>query len=98
MNTTKRPQTIEIGKQRRADRTDEPRIPTMSPEYQMKRRENNATEIAEVLAREFAQHAGAHDRDGSFPFENFDRLNAAGLGALTVACEYGGRGAGLFEA
>ena len=47
-----------VGKQQSADRTNEPRIATMNPEHQMKRRENNATEIAEVLAREFAQHAG----------------------------------------
>src|SRR5271169_3032888 len=63
----------------------------------MKHRENNPSEIAEALAREFARHASAHDRDGSFPFENFDRLNTAGLVALTVPRQYGGAGAGLFE-
>jgi alkylation response protein AidB-like acyl-CoA dehydrogenase len=63
----------------------------------MKHNENNSSEIADALAREFAQHAGAHDRAGSFPFENFDRLSGAGLTALTVPREYGGRGAGLFE-
>lgn len=63
----------------------------------MKHNENNPGEIAEALAREFARHAAAHDRDGSFPFENFDRLNTAGLVALTVPRQYGGAGAGLFE-
>ncbi len=63
----------------------------------MKHSENNPSEIAEALAREFARHAAAHDRDGSFPFENFDRLNTAGLVALTVPRQYGGAGAGLFE-
>ena len=63
----------------------------------MKSGESNSTVIAEALAREFALHAAIHDRDASFPFENFDRLSAAGLTALTVPREYGGRGAGLFE-
>lgn len=64
----------------------------------IKRNENSSSDLAEALAGEFARHAAAHDRDGSFPFENFDRLNAAGLGALTVPREYGGAGAGVFEA
>ena len=54
-------------------------------------------EIAEALGREFARHAALHDREASFPFENFDRITASGLAALTVPHEYGGRGAGLFE-
>lgn len=47
------------------------------------------------LAADFAARAGDHDRDGSFPFENFERLRDAGLLSLTVPVEYGGRGAGL---
>src|SRR5882724_2132538 len=54
-------------------------------------------EIAEALGREFTRHAALHDREASFPFENFDRITASGLAALTVPREYGGRGAGLFE-
>jgi alkylation response protein AidB-like acyl-CoA dehydrogenase len=59
--------------------------------------DNSTIEIAEALAREFARHAADHDASASFPFENFDRITAAGLGILTVPREYGGRGAGLFE-
>jgi alkylation response protein AidB-like acyl-CoA dehydrogenase len=50
---------------------------------------------ADALSRNFARRAADHDRDGSFPFENFDELRAAGLLALTVPVEFGGQGAGL---
>jgi len=50
------------------------------------------------LACEFATRAAVHDRDGSFPFENFDRLSDAGLLALTVPAALGGAGAGALDA
>ena len=53
---------------------------------------------AERLAREFAARAAQHDRDASFPFENFTRLSEAGLLALTVPTALGGGGAGALEA
>ena len=37
-----------------------------------------------ALASSFAAVAGAHDRDGSFPFENFRALHRAGLLAATA--------------
>ncbi|SDS50814.1 acyl-CoA dehydrogenase family protein [Bradyrhizobium canariense] len=49
---------------------------------------------ANWLASEFAERAGQHDRDASFPFENFNRLSEAGLLALTVPAALGGSGAG----
>lgn len=52
---------------------------------------------ARALAADFATRAGEHDRDRSFPFENFDRLHEAGLLNLTVPREYGGDGLGLTE-
>jgi alkylation response protein AidB-like acyl-CoA dehydrogenase len=55
-------------------------------------------ERANQLAREFAARAAAHDRDGSFSFENFDRLSEAGLLALTVPAALGGAGAGALDA
>lgn len=55
----------------------------------------NWTERATALAAEFAQAAGRHDREGSFPFENFDRLHAAGLLTLAASPALGGVGASL---
>jgi alkylation response protein AidB-like acyl-CoA dehydrogenase len=52
---------------------------------------------ARLLAADFATRAGAHDRDASFPFENFRQLFDAGLLSLTVPREEGGLGAGMLE-
>jgi alkylation response protein AidB-like acyl-CoA dehydrogenase len=49
----------------------------------------------EVLQTKFAERAAEHDRDGSFPVENFDLLREFGLLSLTVPCEFGGGGANL---
>ena len=48
--------------------------------------------------REFAARAAQHDRDASFPFENFKELSEAGLLALTVPAALGGHGAGALDA
>src|SRR3984893_11867137 len=53
---------------------------------------------ANVLASEFAARAALHDRDASFPFENFNRLSEAGLLGLTGAAARGGAGAGALGA
>jgi hypothetical protein len=53
---------------------------------------------ASALSASFAERAPAHDRDGSFPFENFDDLAKAGLLALTVPEALGGTGAGAYDA
>jgi alkylation response protein AidB-like acyl-CoA dehydrogenase len=53
---------------------------------------------ANVLASEFAGRAARHDRDASFPFENFTALSEAGLLALTVPAALGGAGAGALDA
>jgi alkylation response protein AidB-like acyl-CoA dehydrogenase len=47
------------------------------------------------LVAEFACHAVAHDRDGTFPAENFARLHEEGLLNLTASREDGGADAGL---
>ncbi len=54
----------------------------------------NLFERVEVLAADFATRAAAHDRDGSFPFENFEALHQAQLLSLTVPPEFGGHGLG----
>ncbi|MGY4426665.1 alkylation response protein AidB-like acyl-CoA dehydrogenase [Bradyrhizobium sp. JR6.1] len=50
------------------------------------------------LAEVFAARAPAHDRDASFPFENFADLSREGLLALTVPAVSGGGGAGARDA
>ncbi len=55
-------------------------------------------ERALLLASRFADRAAAHDRDGSFPFQNFKELSEAGLLALTVPAALGGGGAGARDA
>lgn len=67
----------------------------------MSNREQRAGDLlaaADDLRRRFAGTAADHDRDGSFPFANFDALFDSGLLSLTVAREHGGAGLGLREA
>lgn len=54
-------------------------------------------EAARVLAAGFAQRAAAHDRDGSFPHENFAELHAAGLLVLAAPRALGGQGASMAQ-
>lgn len=54
-------------------------------------------EIAGKLADTFAERAPRHDRDNTFPRENYDDLRAAGFLRLTVPTELGGQGATLEE-
>ncbi len=60
-------------------------------------REREVVELAGTLADAFAERAAAHDRDATFPFENYDDMRAAGYLGLTVPEELGGRGASLWE-
>jgi alkylation response protein AidB-like acyl-CoA dehydrogenase len=55
-------------------------------------------DCARLLAAEFAARAAQHDRDASFPFQNFNDLSEAGLLALTVPTALGGHGAGALDA
>jgi alkylation response protein AidB-like acyl-CoA dehydrogenase len=57
----------------------------------------SSVDKARLLAADFAKRAAAHDRDASFPFENFRKLSDAGLLSLTVPRERGGLGAGMLE-
>ncbi|MFN8640509.1 MAG: acyl-CoA dehydrogenase family protein [Candidatus Binatia bacterium] len=54
-------------------------------------------ESAHALARRFAERAERHDREGSFPFENFADLHAAGFLALALPPELGGAGLSLYD-
>ncbi|MBE0611242.1 MAG: acyl-CoA dehydrogenase family protein, partial [Dehalococcoidia bacterium] len=50
---------------------------------------------ARDLAPAFASRAEQHDREGSFPFENFADLRGAGFYGLTVPRRFGGAEASL---
>ncbi|MDD0839825.1 acyl-CoA/acyl-ACP dehydrogenase [Curvibacter sp. HBC61] len=50
-------------------------------------------QTARTLAVEFAARAPQHDRDGSFPFQNFQDLHTAGLLTLAAPQRLGGQGA-----
>src|SRR5687767_2853054 len=54
-------------------------------------------ELIERMARlgreRFAPRAMKHDREASFPFENYEDLRASGLLGLCVPQAYGGEGA-----
>ena len=50
---------------------------------------------ARATSAVLAEHAAAHDRAGSFPFEGIDAIWAAGLGNLSLPAEQGGVGADL---
>ncbi len=50
---------------------------------------------ARALAPRFAERAERHDREGSFPFDNFADLRAAGFNALTIPRSHGGEEASL---
>jgi len=58
----------------------------------------DAVAAARALAPAFAARAALHDREASFPFENFAALAEAGLLALTVPAPLGGGGAAAGEA
>jgi alkylation response protein AidB-like acyl-CoA dehydrogenase len=61
-------------------------------------RDPDPIERALLLAPRFASRAEQHDREASFPFENFKELSEAGLLALTVPAALGGGGAGARDA
>lgn len=60
-------------------------------------RQRELLALAGELADAFAERAEEHDREGSFPFENFNDLKKKGYGKLTVPKEYGGEGISLYE-
>ncbi|WP_192043633.1 acyl-CoA dehydrogenase family protein [Paenibacillus rhizovicinus] len=59
--------------------------------------EKNRAELAERLAVRFGERAPRHDREGSFPFDNFADLREAGYLKLTVPRAFGGDEISLYE-
>ena len=60
-------------------------------------RQQELVELAGRLADTFATRAAEHDRESTFPFENYADMRAAGYLGLTIPEELGGRGADLRE-
>jgi alkylation response protein AidB-like acyl-CoA dehydrogenase len=60
-------------------------------------REQKIAARSDRLATVFAGRAAQHDREGSFPFENFKELREAGYLKLTVPEQFGGEEASLYE-
>ena len=60
-------------------------------------RQQDLVELAGRLADTFATRAAEHDRESTFPFENYADMRAAGYLGLTIPEELGGRGADLGE-
>jgi alkylation response protein AidB-like acyl-CoA dehydrogenase len=66
------------------------------PHYVLTEQQQHVVALADELAARFGARADAHDRDGSFPFENYAELHAAGYLRLAIPPEYGGDGADAF--
>ncbi|MCC6312938.1 MAG: acyl-CoA/acyl-ACP dehydrogenase [Thermomicrobiales bacterium] len=66
-------------------------------EFPVTERQARFMATADDLAVRFAERAERHDRDGSFPFENFADLHETGYLALSVPREYGGEEADPLE-
>ena len=60
-------------------------------------REQRFIDLAATLADDFATRAAQHDEEGSFPYENYERLKETGYSVLTIPEELGGMGASLLE-
>jgi len=60
-------------------------------------REAGIALLADQLAIKFAERASKHDREGSFPFDNFADLRNSGYLKLTVPKKYGGEELSLYE-
>ncbi|AZN41456.1 acyl-CoA dehydrogenase family protein [Paenibacillus albus] len=59
--------------------------------------EQGRAALVERLAAQFAERAPRHDREGSFPFDNFADLREAGYLKLTVPRTFGGDEISLYE-
>lgn len=65
--------------------------------YPLTDRQAELVAIARELAAKFSQRASEHDRAGSFPYENFEDIRAAGLPSLVIPKRFGGWEAGMLE-
>ncbi|MFC0215882.1 acyl-CoA dehydrogenase family protein [Paenibacillus chartarius] len=71
--------------------------PIRFPGYPRTEREAQLCRLADGLAASFAQRAAEHDRNGTFPFDNYDELRSTGFVRLPLPREYGGEELTLYE-
>ena len=65
--------------------------------YPRTERQQRFVDVARSLIPALRERAAQHDRDGTFPHENFADIRRVGLPALVVPQEFGGWGANLLE-
>ncbi len=73
-----------------------PDYPTLLPKP-LTERQAGLLARARELAKDFATRADTHDRENSFPFENYERMKASGYGTMTLGAKYGGEDVTLLE-
>lgn len=66
-------------------------------DFQLTPKQQRLQQQCRELAADFATRSATHDREGSHPIENYDRLREEGFLALTIAEEWGGGGASLLD-
>ncbi|MFC5530661.1 acyl-CoA dehydrogenase family protein [Cohnella yongneupensis] len=66
-------------------------------QYIRNEQERERAASVEALAERFAARAPKHDREGSFPFDNFADMRDAGYLKLTVPRQFGGDEISLYE-
>jgi len=81
-----------------AGRTSAPRTQACARDERRSRVRSFPSDAIAGLADAFARRAANYDREGGMPVESLAAAAQAGLFALTVPRELGGRGAGLGEA
>src|SRR6202795_4711301 len=60
-------------------------------------REQRFLAMAAEMAHDFGKRAAMHDEEGSFPFENYERLKESGYTRLIILESLGGLGATMLE-
>jgi alkylation response protein AidB-like acyl-CoA dehydrogenase len=66
-------------------------------DFQLTAKQQHLQQQCRALAADFATRSATHDREGSHPIENYERLRQEGFLALTIPTEYGGAGASLLD-
>jgi alkylation response protein AidB-like acyl-CoA dehydrogenase len=78
------------------ERTIFPDFPTLLRKP-ISEREARLLDRARSLAAQFRERADEHDRENTFPYENYEAMKASGYATMTLAPKYGGEGVNLLE-